>query len=81
MIMFVQIKQVNYLGVIQHVNKEIKMEKEDRLKAKWIYVRNGEVREVFDSRKKAVKYFKALLKQTLKDFDKQDKTLNRQAMI
>ena len=50
------------------------MEKEDRLKAKWIYVRNGEVREVFDSRKKAVKYFKALLKQTLKDFDKQDKT-------
>jgi len=50
------------------------MKSEDRLKAKWIYVRNGEIRGVFENRKEAVKYLKALLKQTLKDFDKQDKT-------
>lgn len=40
---------------------------------KWIYIRNGEVRKTFDNRKDAIKYFKELLKQTLKDFDKQDK--------
>ena len=37
------------------------MKSEDRLKAKWIYVRDGEVRGVFDNRKEAVKYLKALL--------------------
>jgi len=41
---------------------------------KWIFTRNGEVRGVFENRREAVKYFKGLLKQTLKDFDKQDKT-------
>lgn len=40
---------------------------------KWIYIRKDEVRMVFDNRKEAVKYLKALLKQTLKDFEKQDK--------
>ena len=39
----------------------------------WVYIRNGKVRKVFNNRKEAVKYFKELLKQTLKDFDKQDK--------
>jgi hypothetical protein len=42
--------------------------------AKWILMRNGEARNVFENRKEAVKHFKELLKQTLKDFDKQDKT-------
>ena len=41
---------------------------------KWILIRNGEVRNVFDNRKEAVKHLKKLLKQALKDFDKQDKT-------
>lgn len=40
---------------------------------KWIFIRNGEVRNVFLNRKEAIKYFKELLKQTLKDVDKQDK--------
>lgn len=38
----------------------------------WIFIRNGEVRKIFKDRKEAVKYFKELLKQTLKDFNKQD---------
>lgn len=42
--------------------------------SKWILIRDGEVRNVFENRKEAVKYFKDLLKQTLKDFEKQDKT-------
>jgi len=41
---------------------------------KWVLIRKGEVRNVFDNRKEAVKHFKGLLKQTLKDFEKQDKT-------
>ncbi len=40
----------------------------------WILIRNGEVRNVFKNRREAVKHFKALLKQTLKDFEKQDKS-------
>jgi hypothetical protein len=40
----------------------------------WILVRNGEVRNIFKDRRDAVKYLKKILKQTLKDFDKQDKT-------
>ena len=40
----------------------------------WILIMNGEVRNVFENRKKAVKYFKELLKQTLKDFETQDET-------
>lgn len=40
----------------------------------WILIRNGEVRNVFKDRREAVKYFKELLEQTLKDFKKQDKT-------
>ena len=41
---------------------------------KWILIRNGEVRNIFKNRKEAVKHFKKLLNQTLKDFEKQDKT-------
>jgi len=41
-------------------------------KPNWIAVRNCEVIKIFKDRKEAVKYFKELLKQTLKDFDKQD---------
>jgi hypothetical protein len=41
-------------------------------KTNWICVRNTEVIKIFKDRKDAVKYFKELLKQTLKDFDKQD---------
>jgi len=40
----------------------------------WILIRNGEVRNTFENRREAVKHFKKLLKQTLKDFEKQDKT-------
>ncbi len=39
----------------------------------WIEIRNGEVRNVFKNREEAIKHFKKLLKQTLKDFEKQDK--------
>lgn len=46
----------------------------NKAKQHWVLIRNGEVGFVFESRMKAVKYFKELLKQTLKDFDKQDKT-------
>ena len=40
----------------------------------WIEMRNGEVRNVFKNRREAVKHFIELLKQTLRDFDKQDKS-------
>jgi len=40
----------------------------------WILIRNGEVRNTFKNRKEAVKYFKELLEQTLKDFKNQDKS-------
>ena len=43
-------------------------------KKKWIFIRSGEVRNVFKNRKEAIKYFKEMLIQTLKDFDKQDKS-------
>ena len=39
----------------------------------WVLIRNGEVRNVFQNRREAVKHFKKLLDQTLKDFKKQDK--------
>ncbi len=42
-------------------------------KQNWVLIRNGEVRGVFPDRRKAVKHFKELLEQTLKDFKKQDK--------
>lgn len=41
---------------------------------KWVLIRNGEVRNIFDNRKEAVKHLKQLLKQTLKDFGSQDKS-------
>ena len=41
---------------------------------KWILIRDGKVRNVFDNRRDAIKHFKKLLKQTLKDFEKQDKS-------
>lgn len=47
-----------------------KMENEN----KWIFIRNDEVRYIFNNRKEAIRYFKELLKQTLKDFGKQDET-------
>lgn len=48
---------------------------ETKLKeGKWIAYREGDACGVFDNRKEAVKWFKELLKQTLKDFGKQDKT-------
>ena len=40
----------------------------------WILIRKGEVRNVFKNRRAAVNHFKKLLKQTLKDFEKQDKS-------
>ena len=41
---------------------------------KWVLIRNLEVTNVFDNRKEAVKHFKELLTQTLRDFKKQDTT-------
>lgn len=41
---------------------------------KWILTRDGEVRNVFVNRKEAIRYFKKVLKQTLNDFNDQDKT-------
>lgn len=43
-------------------------------KQNWILIRNGEVGNLFKNRKEAIKHFKELLKQTLKDMEKQDKT-------
>ena len=39
----------------------------------WLFIRDGEVRAVFENRIKAIEYFKELLKQTLQDFEDQDK--------
>jgi hypothetical protein len=39
-----------------------------------VCVRDGEVCNVFNNRKEAIKYLKSLLKQSLNDYDKQDKT-------
>lgn len=51
-----------------------KMEKEKIKKQyRWVLIKNGDVRNTFDNRKEAIKHFKSLLRQTLKDFDKQDK--------
>lgn len=41
---------------------------------KWVLIRDGEVRNTFKNRREAVKYFKAILKQTLEDFESQDKS-------
>lgn len=40
----------------------------------WILIRDGEVRNVFKNRREAVKYLKELLRQSLKDFENQDKS-------
>ena len=40
----------------------------------WIAYRNGVISGVFPNRRMAVFWLKTMLKQTLKDFDKQDKT-------
>ena len=40
----------------------------------WVLIRNGEVRNIFKNRREAVKHLKELLRQTLKDFKKQDTT-------
>ncbi len=52
----------------------MKMNKQVHKDKNWIFIRDNEVRNVFANRKEAVKYFKELLKQTLKDFENQDKT-------
>ncbi len=39
---------------------------------KWVLIRDGEVRNIFENREEAIKHFKELLKHTLKDFDRQD---------
>lgn len=44
--------------------------------SKWIYIRDYEVRGIFENRKEAIKYLKEILKQTLKDLDKQDENDN-----
>ena len=41
---------------------------------KWILIYKGEVRNIFDNRKKAIKHLKEILKQSLKDIMRQDKT-------
>ncbi len=45
-----------------------------KMEQSWILIRDGEVRNTFKNRREAVKHFKELLKQTLNDFEKQDKT-------
>lgn len=40
----------------------------------WILLRDGKVQNVFEDRKKAVEHLKEILIQTLKDFEKQDKS-------
>jgi|26BtaG_2_1085354.scaffolds.fasta_scaffold03248_5 hypothetical protein len=40
---------------------------------KWILIRNGEVTNIFESREYAIKHYKTMLKQTLKDLKNQDK--------
>ena len=46
----------------------------NKQKEKWIAYREGEAIGVFENRQEAVKWFKEMLKQTLEDFEKQDKT-------
>ncbi len=41
---------------------------------KWIAYRDGDACGIFENRRKAVKWFKKILKQTLKDFENQDET-------
>ncbi len=40
----------------------------------WIATRNNQIQRIFRNRKEAVKWLKDLLKQTLEDFENQDKT-------
>ena len=42
--------------------------KEKKEEIHWVLTRNGEVRNVFDSRKKAVKHLKEMLQQTFTTF-------------
>ena len=58
----------------QHWEKMIKANNNIKENKKWILIRDGEVRYTFNNRKEAIGYFKEVLKQTLKDFDKQDKS-------
>jgi len=41
---------------------------------KWVMMRGGKVSNTFENRREAVRYFKKILSQTLKDFEKQDKS-------
>jgi len=58
--------------LVENILKEIFKMARKSLNTNWICVRNCEVIKIFKDRKEAVKYLKELLKQTLKDFDKQD---------
>jgi len=49
-------------------------EKIKEIEKKWVFVRNLEIRGIFNNRKEAVKFFKDMLRQTLKDLKNQDKT-------
>ncbi len=40
---------------------------------RWVLIRNGEVTNIFNNRREAVKHFKKLLQTTLEDFKDQDK--------
>lgn len=43
---------------------------------RWIAIRGEEIVKVFETREEAVSWLKVCLKQTLKDFDKQDREDN-----
>jgi hypothetical protein len=49
------------------------MNREQKLKAQWVLIRDGTVTNVFNNRREAVKYLKRMLRQTSIDFEKQDK--------
>jgi len=40
----------------------------------WVLTRNDYITNIFKNRKMAIKYFKELLTQSLKDFENQDRT-------
>lgn len=49
------------------------MEEKERPDLKWILMRNGKITNIFENRKEGVSHLKKLLKQTLKDYNEQDK--------
>lgn len=63
-------KRINLDLSNQDLTKPKRIVKEQQ----WMLIRNGEIQGIFKNRKEAVKNFKELLTQTLKDFKKQDKS-------